>query len=191
MKEAEELIEKAVLAVQEGRISVEELLQGTLDARGGYAQRLGAELDRVARREPRAQHLRRRTRLGPKTYTKLLKHARATFGEWPGVVHVSWGRKYTGGRPVEGPALVVWVKEKREVAEEHRFPAVFRVGKRGRAIPIDVQQVPNARRHAGSQIFPGRGVVIQVGPLQGTLGGALQPGTKGIATLLVSGHVGR
>jgi len=184
------LAEAALIAVESGQISVEELLAGGAARiprfRAWLANRLG-RLPQGERAEPQIRH-RRRSR---EEVAAILTAARAQFGAHPGVRHIAWGSKTVGGHPVPRDCLVFLVDAKRRdladgAAEKIPESVSLETPLGVRVVETDVREIAKGVHHAGA-VSAGFHCGVQAGSNLGCLGCVTTVG--GVAFAIVSGHV--
>jgi S1-C subfamily serine protease len=187
------LLELALTSVENGRVSVEELLRAALSRGDGFEDWLAAKVSKWPDHQFRRPLIRAPQRIPPTLPDVAVRRARRRFGKLPGVTSVHWGllrrRGFYSGR--SGVVLFVEKKLPRELlAPQQAYPRQLEVSYRGRRhrIPIDVQAPGEpAHRHAIDQARPGARTVVRAAQ-QGMLS-AIIPAADGKVRALLSGHV--
>jgi hypothetical protein len=195
---------KALTAVGEGRLSMEETLSRALASTSRefstwLKQRLGRPLP-----APQRVQIWSVREVDDRVADAAIRSIRKRFGRQRNITSIHWGVRRQCGRPCAENCVVVHCvakKPRATLGKGRRLPRLVRVRVNGHryAIPVDVQAVgalarPQSigavRAAAGRPVWRDR----MVGPPHGTLGALVQDGQGQVRAVLsghVAGHEGR
>jgi hypothetical protein len=192
--------ERLLKAVEEGSVSVEQLVGAALSRSPEFRDWADARLDRWEGGDKRSPTVRNRREVPESVANQAVTKARARFLHRSGVLSVHWGLKRQQGRPRGEGSVVVMVENKlpREALKpRERLPGSLKLRHRGRTytVPLDVQAVSaegalQAAPARPDELRPGSHAWVEVDGVEGTLG-ALVPEDDGTWSALLSGHVAR
>jgi hypothetical protein len=181
---------EVLLAVEEGRLSVEEVVERMSRLRG--AQKAARELAQAARHRDRRRSTVRRAPFDERFAKDALEAFARSHGARPDVLDWHWGKPIRGGAQEEGVALVVRVRAKlklSDISPEERLPSYFEFEHEGatRRVRLDVQETERGEKQA-AQLRSAR-ASVSVGARTGTLSALLSQADAARSDALFSGHV--
>lgn len=185
------MVARAVKAVENGQVSVEQLLRAALRQGSSFAGWLEGKVSRWPDRQVRRPHIRTPRRLPPDVPRLALRQGRKKFGNIVGVTSIHWGLMRRRGIYIGHSGVVLFVERKLpagSLAARERLPPNLNITFKGRRflIPIDVQAPGVARRHSIEQARPGKQSTVRAAE-QGVLSAVVQ--VDGGLRALLSGHV--
>jgi hypothetical protein len=186
------LIEDTLEAIEEGRLSMEQVLRRALDAGAGCEPWLRRALTRTRELEPRHPTAREHAGTSPELARAALRAARRRFGRCQGVAGVAWGLVEERRRATGRQGLIVIVQEKlaRESLRKSRvLPKTLpvRLGERWIPVPVDVQRL--ARGVKEQRTAAGHHALVRVAQGTGTLSALVE--RQGAFLGIISGHLAR
>jgi hypothetical protein len=181
----ERLANALLVAVSDGRLSVEEVVRAAVSSRG--FQREAGRMLRAATHVENQTHRLRTVRHEPALLRKAQRMLKRKLARQPDV-HVGIGRHYRRGLPQDEFGLVVHVHHKRDVPEDEAVqPLQVKRGAVTYTFRPDVKQIERAEKQ--TTVRPGNQAVVGSDVNHGTLS-AIVPRASGPVALM-SGHVAR
>jgi hypothetical protein len=185
------LRKQALKAVQDGQLSVEELLDEALQRSAAFEQWLGSRLKEARDQEPRSLQVQKVAALPAPVIERALDLARQRFSGFSGVRHITWGVKHAKGRATACDAVVILVEEKRRAMRKgapERIPASLSFSFEAKRYRVATDVRAYARGGVKQALHPGNQCGVVTSGNMGTLSAVVGP-ERGVWWALLSGHV--